>query len=101
MAELDDWTIPTFREVALPVETFGMAPEHFSLAILLGSAPSLVLVFVSTFGHSVKAFIFAGILAGVLIPSLMFMLRSLHKSDRNFAEHWITHRYPAERFLGK
>lgn len=97
----DDWSIPTFREIAEPVSTFGMPPEHFSLAIMLGSMPSMLLIFVSAFGKSFMAFIYAFALAMIVIPAIMWLFRNLYKADHWWFEHLSTHRYPAERYLGK
>lgn len=97
----EDWSIPMFREIAEPVSTFGMPPEHFSLSIMLGSTPSMLLIFVSAFGKSFVAFLYAFALAFIAIPAIMFLFRTLFKSDNYWAESLTTHRYPAERYLGR
>lgn len=97
----DDWTVPTFREISTPIDTFGMPPEHFALAIILGAAPSLILVFVSTFGKSLTAFFYAVGMALVFIPALLFLLRSLYKADNYWFEAITTHRYFSERYIGR
>lgn len=97
----DDWTVPTFREISLPIDTFGVPPEHFALAIMLGATPSLLLLFASTFGKSLTAFFCAVGMAVALIPAVLFLLRSLYKSDNYWFEHIISHRYPSERYIGR
>jgi hypothetical protein len=96
-----DWAVPTFREIASQPMMFGIHPQHFALVVVFGCLPSLILIFVSAFGHNKASMWLAFAMAAVLIPALLFLFRTLTQADPWWVEGLTSHKFPAERYLGK